>query len=85
MCAPVLDTRFRRELEYPLPDRPGVGKRTVLFCAECLPSEVPAASSEIRELLILPYEAALAALPFPDLKQVLRDAEAYLEGQGNRE
>ena len=69
--------RFAQELKQ-LPDRPGVGKRTVLFCAECPAEERPAAAHEISELLILPYDAALEALPFPDLRQVLRDAEAYL-------
>lgn len=69
---------FREELFYPLARRPGYTKNTVYFLAE-FKGQTPACQpEEVTEASLMTYEQAMDTLVFPDLKEVLKKANAYL-------
>lgn len=69
---------FRRELYYPLPRRPDYIKHTVYFLGE-FGGQIPLCQpEEVAEVLTMTYEQAMQTITFPDLREVLEKANAYL-------
>ena len=69
---------FRETETYPLPNKAGAMKQVVYFLAEFSGQEILTQPEEIADAYLLPYEDALALLPFPEAKAVLRKAQAFL-------
>ena len=69
---------FRVTESYPLPNKPGVTKQVVYFLAEYSDQEVCIQPEELSGAYLMPYEEALAALPFAEAKRVLTEADAFL-------
>lgn len=74
-----LNTDFRREIWYSPYE--GCRKKVVFFLAESKGQETAVQPEEVRRILWLPYEAALARLSFEDEHSVLEDAEKYLKNE----
>ncbi len=68
---------FRRELRYPLPEG-GAEKRAVYFPARC-PGDVRLAPAEAVETRWASLREALPLLGFDETRQMLRDADAFLD------
>jgi bis(5'-nucleosidyl)-tetraphosphatase len=68
---------FRRELRYSL-GATSVEKCSVYFLARC-PDELVLEPAEVSEVQWLGLEAALPLLGFDETRQMLRDADAFLE------
>ncbi len=70
---------FRRELRYRLGET-GVEKRAVYFAARC-PDDPVLEPAEVSDLQWLDLGAALPLLGFEATRQLLRDADAFLEAR----
>ena len=69
---------FRRQIEYPLPNRENVMKRSVYFLGKCTSDDLVCQECEVAEAAFVPFKQALEALTFEETKEILRDAEAFL-------
>jgi len=70
---------FRKTIGYsPNPD---CQKTVVFFLAHADSTNVTAQEEEIQEILWLPFAGAAAALTFDSDREILRQAEAFLEGR----
>ena len=69
---------FRRQIEYPLPHRENVMKRSVYFLGKCTSDDLVCQECEVAGAAFVPFEQALEALTFAETKEILRDAEAFL-------
>ena len=70
---------FRAEEQYPLPNKPGTMKQVVYFLGEYSNQSFYPQPEEISRIDLLPFEEALALLPFRETKRVLSDAHAFLQ------
>jgi len=70
---------FRRQIEYEFPHKANVMKRSVYFLGKCTKEDVICQESEILEALFVPIETALKQLSFEDTKNILKDADTYIE------
>ena len=71
-------TEFRREIDYPLPNRQDTIKISVYFLGECTSDHLLPQMSEVNKAEFLPYYEALGALTFAETKSILTDAEKYI-------
>ena len=69
---------FRAEDFYPLLNKPDTEKQVVYFLAECTGQRVTIQPEELSAAYLLPYEEALALLPFPEAKRVLTKAHQFV-------
>ena len=69
---------FRAEDHYPIPSRPGTVKQVVYFLAEFSGQSIVTQPEEVAEAYLLPYEDALALLPFPEAKRILTKAHQFV-------
>ena len=69
---------FRAEDTYPLRGKPGVQKQVIYFLAEFSGQQVCIQPEELAAAYLLPYEEALALLPFPGAKRILTEAHHNL-------
>ena len=75
---PVILDGFRMEDAYPLPNKPGVGKKVVYFLAEYADQEPKPQPEEVADIFLMPYEEALEKLSFETTRRMLREADAFL-------
>lgn len=71
---------FRAETEYPLPTPPDTRKRVVFFLAEYAEQQVHIQPSELAGFVLAPFPEALELTEYADSKQILTDADAFLNG-----
>ena len=76
--AQVIDG-FRRQIEYKFPNKTNVMKQSVYFLGKCTAVDVVCQESEVSEVLFVPIEAALELLSFEDTKNILKEADIYLD------
>jgi 8-oxo-dGTP pyrophosphatase MutT (NUDIX family) len=77
----ALHEGFRHELSYFFRDkRKGLVKKTVVFFLGRTAAEEAKISHEHVGAAFLPYEAALARVTYPNAKQALAEAKAFLDG-----
>ena len=69
---------FCHREEYHLSEKPGTWKRVTYFLAEFKNQSLVAQESEIRNILLLPYEQAYSLFPYENTRQVLSAAHAFL-------
>jgi len=69
---------FRMEDIYPLPNKPDTHKQVVYFLAEFSGQCVHTQAEEIAAAYLLPYEDALALIPFPEAKRILTEAHQFI-------
>ena len=69
---------FRAEDMYPLPRKPNTQKHVVYFLAEFSGQQVRPQPEEVSAVYLLPYEEALALLPFPEAKRILTEAHQFI-------
>ena len=69
---------FRAEDSYPLPDKPDTQKQVVYFLAESAGQNISTQPEEISAAYLLPYEEALALLPFPEARRILTEAHQFV-------
>ena len=74
----VLVEGFRTAEEYPLPNKPGVTKQVVYFLAEYSGQELRHQKEELKAACLLPYEAAMQRLTFPEARQLLLEANDFM-------
>ena len=72
---------FRQEEWYDLPNKPGVRKQVVYFLGKYEAQELVRQEAEISGVQLLPYEEAVERLTFDQMKEVLKKAEAFLNGK----
>ena len=72
---------FRQEEWYDLPNKPGVRKQVVYFLGKYEAQELVRQEAEVSGVQLLPYEEAVERLTFGQMKEVLRKAEAFLNGK----
>ena len=70
---------FRRQIEYKFPNKTNVMKQSVYFLGKCTAVDVVCQESEVSEVLFVPIEAALELLSFEDTKNILKEADIYLD------
>ena len=70
---------FRRQIEYPLPRRKDVIKRTVYFLGRYSSGELTYQKSELSDAEFMPLDAALRALTFEQTKRILLDADLLIK------
>ena len=72
-----IDTKFREELNYIMPD--GKEKKSIYFLSE-YENQIPVRQpEEVEEILLLPYEEALDIITFDNMKEVLIKADKYIK------
>ena len=69
---------FRRQIEYPLPRAVDCMKQSVYFLGECISDEIVCQQTEVAEACFVPYSLATELLTFDETKEILRDAEAFI-------
>lgn len=69
---------FRHQLEYKLPNREDVMKRSVYFLGRCVNTDLVCQECEVSEAMFVPFETAIELLTFEDTKGILREADAFL-------
>ena len=70
---------FRRQIEYPLTRIPDAIKQSVYFLGRCTSDNVICQESEVAEACFVSYEEALKMLTFEETKNILRDAEMFIQ------
>ena len=70
---------FRRQIEYPLRSKKGVIKQSVYFLGKCKTTRVVPEKSEVKSAVFLPFSDAVRLLSYDDIKNILWEADAYLE------
>ena len=75
---PTLVPGFRAVDEYPLPEKEGVIKQVVFFCAEYEHQDIQPQAEELLCAALVPYDEALAMLDFESSRRILREAHAFL-------
>ena len=76
---------FRAEDEYDLAEKPGTRKRVTYFLAEYGGGPLTPRPGEIRRILLLPYERAMACFEHEGTRRVLAAARDYLTGKAKTE
>ena len=74
---PAFLSGFCHREEYHLSEKPGTWKRVTYFLAEFENQSLVAQESEIRNILLLPYEQAYSLFPYENTRQVLAAAHAH--------
>ena len=73
----TLDTNFKKELIYVMPN--GIEKHSIYYIGRFM-DQIPSKQlSEVQDIKILPYEKALDTLSFKNMKDVLVQANNYIE------
>ena len=73
----TLDTNFKKELIYVMPN--GIEKHSIYYIGRFM-DQIPSKQlSEVQDIKILPYEKALDTLSFENMKDVLIQANKYIE------
>ncbi len=75
-----LDTAFRASNSYS--PYPGCWKEVIYFIARADSRETTVQAEELRSILWLPYEEALRRLSYDNDREILRQAEAWLNRHG---
>ena len=70
---------FRRQIEYKLPKKRGVVKRCVYFIGEYTEGELIRQEEEILDAVFVPFEQAMAMIPYANARAVLQEADAYID------
>ena len=70
---------FRRQIEYKFPNKANVMKQSVYFLGKCTAVDVVCQETEVSEALFVPIEVALELLSFEDTKNILKEADIYLD------
>ena len=71
---------FRISETHPIPSRPWVNKEVVYFLAQSDGSEPSPQPEELASAKYLPYDEAMAVLEAERLREILAQANAYLQG-----
>ena len=74
---------FRRQIEYELRRMPDTIKQSVYFLGECVSDNIVRQEAEVTEACFVSYEDALEALSFEETKNILEDAEKFLDKTKN--
>ena len=69
---------FCQQEEYHLAEKPGTWKQVTYFLAESAGESPRPQESEIRRILLLPYEQALPLFRFEGTRRILTAAHAFL-------
>ena len=72
----TLDTSFREELNYVMPD--GKDKTSVYFLGYFEDQTPVPQPEEVQKILLLPYEEAMDIITFGNMKKALSKADTYL-------
>ena len=70
---------FRYQIEYPLPCVPDAIKQSVYFLGKCTSERIICQESEVDSAEFIPYEDAIKMLTFEETKNILRDAELFIQ------
>ena len=70
---------FRRQIEYPLPQIPDAIKQSVYFLGKCTSEKIVCQESEVAKAEFVSYEDAITLLTFEETKNILRDAELFIQ------
>ena len=76
---------FRRQIEYEFPNRPDVMKISVYFLGKYINNEIVCQESEVLEARFVPMETALELLSFEETRNILREADTYIESMNSAE
>ena len=76
--AAQLEDGFRKELQYPLPNKPGVMKQVIYFLASYQNQDIRYQKEELQAACLLSYEEAVNLLTHEDTKGILAQANAFL-------
>ena len=74
---------FRRQIEYELRRVPDTIKQSVYFLGECTSDKITCQEAEVTEAGFVSYEDALKLLTFEETKNILEDAEKFLDKTKN--
>jgi len=74
---------FRRQIEYELRRIPDTVKQSVYFLGECISDNIICQEAEVTEAGFVSYEDALKLLTFEETKNILEDAEKFLDKTKN--
>ena len=74
---------FRRQIEYELRRMPDTIKQSVYFLGECVSDNIICQEAEVTEAGFVSYEDALKLLTFEETKNILEDAEKFLDKTKN--
>lgn len=74
---------FRRQIEYELRRAPDTIKQSVYFLGECISDNIVCQEAEVTEAGFVSYEDALKLLTFEETKNILEDAEKFLDKTKN--
>ena len=74
---------FRRQIEYELRRMPDTVKQSVYFLGECTSDKITCQETEVTEAGFVSYEDALKLLTFEETKNILEDAEKFLDKTKN--
>ena len=69
---------FYQQDEYPLSEKPGTWKRVTYFLAEFRNEPLIAQQSEIRKILLLPWDQAAPLFKHENTRRILKTAHAFL-------
>lgn len=70
---------FRWQLEYPFPNKPDVMKIAVFFIGECIGEDIICQEAEVAEAMFVSFKRAIELLSFEDTRQVLKEADAFIQ------
>jgi len=71
-----IDSNFRYELDYIMPN--GINKKSIYYLGYYDDQTPIRQITEVEKILLLPYKQALDILTFDNMKQVLIEAEKYI-------
>ena len=72
-----LDTNFRKELKYIMPN--GINKTSIYYLGTYTNQTPNKQLEEVQEIKLLPYQEAIKTLTFDNMKELLLEANNYLE------
>ena len=78
---PAFVNGFRETDAYDLKEKPGTRKQVVYFLAECGNEPLIPRQSEIRKIVLLPYDQAMQCFEYEGSRRVLTAAYHFLTGR----
>ena len=75
----TIDSSFKESITYIMHN--GITKKAIYYLAQFYNQKPSPQQGEVDEILLLPYNEALAILTFDNMKEILINAQRYMENE----
>lgn len=77
----LLQDGFRIQIEYKMPNINDAIKQSVYYLGKCIKDDIVVQEKEVKEASFISYEKAIELLTFNETKEILKQAEDFINKQ----